>query len=110
VQVQPGASADTLTVNLSVASTAAPPYNAGVLFVTSGGTLVASTKLDPVLPAGGAVTVNGIPGGPGATFSPLYQVSALLWNTSDPTTLTLQSFAGDVDLTNGSAATQLTIN
>lgn len=109
--VQDGAIADTVTVAVS-----APPgtYDAGVLFVTEGGTLVASTVLDGVLAQGtGSVLLSNLPGGtPGNSLSAArYSLSALLWRTADPASLTLQSFPGTLDLrANGVTNAQVTIN
>jgi hypothetical protein len=108
-----GATADTLQVGVTVSSSALP-YDDGVLLVTNGGTLVASKSLNGVLPLGGpaTLTLTDVPGGAaGAPFPASYQLSALLWQKDDPTTLTLQSFPNGADLTNGSVANaQVMIN
>jgi hypothetical protein len=104
-----GAAADSLTVTLSTGSQS---YSNGVLLVTSGGALIASTALDPVLAQGGSVMVS-VPGGtPSAPFAAArYYLSALLWNSNDAHSLTLKSFPGAVDLSQGGAPdVQLTIN
>jgi hypothetical protein len=109
--LDPSATADTLQLALTV-STSAIRYDAGVLFVTNGGTLIASWPLDTALPQGGTVTVPNIPGGaPGAPYAARYQLSALLWQKADPTKLSLQSFMDGADLSNGSVLdAQATIN
>jgi hypothetical protein len=102
-----GAAAVSLTVTVSTGSQS---YTSGVLLVTRGGALIASKPLDPVL--GGSITVV-VPGGtPSAPFTAAhYNLSALLWNSNAASSLTLQSFPGAVDLSQGSVTgVQLTIN
>jgi hypothetical protein len=111
--LDPASTADTLSVNLTVSSSAIQ-YDSGVLLVSNGGTLIASTPLNSVLPQGGTVTLSNVPGGSASTPYPYgasYQLSALLWQAADPTTLTLESFATGANLANGSVTdAQVTIN
>lgn len=109
--VQSGAASDSITA--TVTSTPGQ-YNGGVLFVSQGGTIVASAPLNSVLAsASGTVTITGLPGG--SAGSPLgtanYYLSALVWNTNNPTQITPESFPTPVDLTQGSATgVQVTID
>jgi trimeric autotransporter adhesin len=105
--VESGAASAAITATVTVSSPGA--YNGGELFVSQGGTVIASTPLSSsVLAAGGTVTLSGLPSG---ISQARYYLSTLVWNTSDPTSLTPQSYPTEVDLSGSSGASvQVAIN
>jgi hypothetical protein len=105
LQVESGAAAATISATVTVSQPGT--YNAGVLFVSQGGTIIASKSLNDVLAQGGGpIQLTGLPGGSlGSPFAPArYYLSTLVWNTGDPTSLTPQSFPTVVDLREGSVS------
>jgi len=79
-------------------------YDQGELIVSHNGAVVGTASLNSVLPAGGSVTVSGLPGGSSA----LYYLSVIVWNStgsSNPTgpAFVHQSMPSPVDLSSGSA-------
>jgi len=79
-------------------------YDQGELIVSHNGAVVGTASLNSVLPAGGNVTVSGLPGGSSA----LYYLSVIVWNStgsSNPTgpSFVHQSMPSLVDLSSGGA-------
>jgi hypothetical protein len=106
LSVATGAASTTLTAATAVA--APGKYNRGELLLSQNGAIVAVTPLDSVLnESSGSVTIQRVPAGTSseALASALYELSAWVWNSTDPSgTLHRQSGATSVDLRNGTAS------
>lgn len=81
-------------------------YTHGELMLSSNGQLIATVALDPVLAAGGTVTLSGLPGG---IPSSLYYITVRDWTSADA--VTRQWYPDAVDLrSTSSASVDLTVN
>jgi hypothetical protein len=105
------------SVALPVATAVAAPgkYNKGELVLSQNGAIVAVAPLDAVLAeSSGSVTIAHVPAGTSsqALSSGVYELSAWVWNSTDPSaSLRRQSSATSIDLSSGAArGTSITID
>jgi hypothetical protein len=109
--VATGGTAETLTVETSVI--APGKYNGGELILSANGAIIAVASLSAVLnETAGSVTFANVPGGTSENLlSTSYNLSAWVWNSSNPTgTLSRQSSPTGIDMSGGSAHTSITID
>jgi hypothetical protein len=105
------------SVALPIATAVAAPgkYNKGELVLSQNGAIVAVAPLDAVLgESSGSVTIAHVPAGTSsqALSSGVYELSAWVWNSTDPSaSLRRQSSATSIDLSSGAASgTSITID
>jgi Domain of unknown function (DUF4382) len=105
------------SVALPIATAVAAPgkYNKGELVLSQNGAIVAVAPLDAVLDeSSGSVTIAHVPAGTSsqALSSGVYELSAWVWNSTDPSaSLRRQSSATSIDLSSGAASgTSITID
>jgi hypothetical protein len=88
-------------------------YNGGELILSANGAIIAVASLSAVLnETAGSVTFANVPGGTSENLlSTSYNLSAWVWNSSNPTgTLSRQSSPTGIDMSGGSAHTSITID
>jgi hypothetical protein len=109
--VATGGTAETLTVETSVVSPG--KYNGGELILSANGAIIAVTSLSAVLnESAGSVTFANVPGGTSDNlFSTNYNLSAWVWNSSNPSgTLSRQSSSTAISMSGGSTHASITID
>ncbi len=109
--VATGGTAETLRVETSVV--APGKYNGGELILSANGAIIAVTSLSAVLnESAGSVTFANVPGGSSENLlSTNYNLSAWVWNSSNPTgTLRRESSPTAITMSGGSASASITID
>jgi hypothetical protein len=109
--VATGGTAETLTVETSVI--ALGKYNGGELILSANGAIIAVASLSAVLnESAGSVTFTNVPGGTSDNLlSTNYNLSAWVWNSSNPSgTLSRQSSPTAINMSGGSTNASITID